>query len=54
LNPKIDRIADVIRAGSAQNKKKLYRTLFERIEQVDGKITRVIARAWTRPFFENE
>lgn len=52
LIPKIDRIAEVIREGSAQNKKELFRTLFERIEQVDGKITRVVVREWARPFFE--
>lgn len=52
LIPKIDRIADVIREGSAQRKKELYRTLFERIEQVDGQITRVVIREWARPFFE--
>lgn len=52
LIPKIDRIAEVIREGGAQNKKELFRTLFERIEQVDGKITRVVVQEWARPFFE--
>lgn len=51
---KIDRIADIVRDGSAQRKKELYRTLFERIEQVDGRITRIIIREWARPFFKNE
>ena len=54
LIPKIDMIADVIRERSVQNKKELFQTLFERIEQVDGQVTRVVVRAWARPFFESE
>lgn len=48
----IDRIADVFCEGSDCNKKELFQTLFERIEQVDGKITRVVVREWARPFFD--
>jgi DNA invertase Pin-like site-specific DNA recombinase len=51
LLPKIDQIAEIIREGSAQHQKELYRTLFERIEQVDGRITRIVAREWARPLF---
>jgi molecular chaperone GrpE (heat shock protein) len=54
LIPMIDRIADVIREGDVNNKKELFRTLFERIEEVDGEITRVAVRDWARPFFECE
>lgn len=51
LLPKIERIADVIRAGSAENKKKLFATLFERIEQRDGRLTQITPREWAKPFF---
>jgi site-specific DNA recombinase len=53
LLSKVEHIADVIRAGSAENKKKLYATLFERIEQRDGRLTQIIPRAWAKPFFGN-
>lgn len=55
LLSKIDHIADVIRAGSPEHKKKLLATLFERIEQRDERVTKIIPRAWAKPFFgEND
>ncbi len=51
LLAKIDRIADVIREGSPEHKKRLFQTLFERIEQRDGRVTKVIPRTWAKPFF---
>jgi DNA invertase Pin-like site-specific DNA recombinase len=54
LIPQIDRIADVIRQGSVRNKKQLFRTLFERIEQQGGRITRLVVREWARPFFQRD
>ncbi|MBI5651826.1 MAG: recombinase family protein [Chloroflexi bacterium] len=54
LIPQVDRIAEVIRLGSVKNKKQLFQTLFKRIEQQDGRITRLVIRDWARPFFQCE
>jgi hypothetical protein len=49
--PKVDQIAEVVHAGSVEDKKQLIKTLFERIEQRDGELTRLDPRAWAKPFF---
>ncbi len=51
LLSKIDPIAKVIRAGSPEQRKVVLRTLFERIEQRDGRLTRIVPREWAKPFF---
>jgi DNA invertase Pin-like site-specific DNA recombinase len=51
LLAKIDQIAEIIREGEPEQKKKLIATLFERVEQRDGTVTLVLPRAWAQPFF---
>lgn len=51
LLPKVDRIAEIIKAGSPERKKELVNTLFMRIEERDGHITAVFPHDWARPFF---
>jgi DNA invertase Pin-like site-specific DNA recombinase len=51
LLPQIDRIADVIRQGSPERTKRLFNTLFDRVEQRDGELTLLRPQAWARPFF---
>ena len=48
---KVDQIAEIIRAGTAEQKKRLFNSLFERIEERDGELTLLRPREWARPFF---
>jgi hypothetical protein len=51
LLTKIDQVATVICEGSPEKRKQLFQTLFEQLEQSDGRLTRVVPRAWARPLF---
>ena len=51
LLKKVDQIAEVIRDGEPQQKKKMFNALFERIETRDGELVLLRPREWSRSYF---
>jgi DNA invertase Pin-like site-specific DNA recombinase len=51
LLPRVDQIAWVIREGEPIHQRVALAALFERVEILNGAISKAIPREWTRPFF---
>ena len=51
LLPKIDQIVPVIREGDPAQQRLSMTVLFERVEVLNGEVSKITPRNWARPFF---
>ena len=47
----LDKLATLVASTDIETKKRMLRSVFERVEVAGGKVTGWAARGWCRPFF---